>query len=180
MARPRNLTVPGAAYYVTAVLVDRLPLFLYRPYCEIVLEALQFQRQADKMRLHAFVLMPDHLHCVLSPRGERSASDLTRDVKTYTAKRMRERLQHEHAPDIVAVLRRAVQRTDRQSFKVWQDGVWVRPLLTVAELLARVQYTHANPVRAGLAVEPARYPWSSARAYEQDEPVPIAIDRIQT
>ncbi|MBI4517323.1 MAG: transposase [Deltaproteobacteria bacterium] len=176
---PRNIAVPGAASFVTAVLHDRLPLFLYRPYCAIVLDALAFQRQSRKMRLHGFVIMPDHVHWVMTPAPPRTPSDLVRDIKTFTAKAIRGRLQHENAPDLVAALRRAVRRPERQSYKVWQDGTWIHPLLNEDELRARIVYVHTNPVRAGLCVEAEGYQWSSARSYERGDDEPIGIDRIE-
>jgi putative transposase len=159
------------------VLENRLPLFLYRSYCLVLVDALAFQRQRRKMCLHAFVIMPDHVHWVMTPAPPRMPSDLVRDLKTFTAKAIREKLLRENAPDLVAQLREAVRRPERQDYKVWQDGVWIRPLLTDSEVRSRIDYIHGNPVRAGLCSEPTSYPWSSAAAY-QDRACCIEIDRI--
>jgi putative transposase len=105
-----------------------------------------------------------------------SISDILREVKepvTRTALRWTE----DHAP---AFLERMEDRQPNGKcfHRFWQrGGGYDRNLWTPEEILEKVHYIHANPVRRGLVDRAEDWPWSSWRAWEEGVDEPLRIDR---
>ena len=99
--------------------------------------------------IHAYVLMTNHVHLLLTPRRGDSAGDLM--------KRLGQRY--------VQYINRSYQR----SGTLWEGRF--RSCLTQEEdyLLSCYRYIELNPVRAGIVAHPAEYRWSSYRANAQGE-----------
>jgi len=100
-------------------------------------------------RVHAYVLMTNHVHLLVSAELVESPGALMK-----------------------ALGQRYVQyfnRTYRRTGTLWEGRY--RSCLTQAEdyLLACQRYIELNPVRAGMVAHPADYPWSSYRANAQGE-----------
>jgi putative transposase len=109
------------------------------------------KQYADKVgcRIHAYVLMTNHVHLLLSSSRAEAPGELMK-----------------------ALGQRYVQyfnRTYRRSGTLWEGRY--RSCLTQAEdyLLACQRYIELNPVRAGMVAHPAEYRWSSYRANAQGE-----------
>jgi putative transposase len=54
-------------YFVTTVTANRRRLFQVISNADLMLEVLQHYRRKEKLALHAFVIMPDHLHLLMTP-----------------------------------------------------------------------------------------------------------------
>jgi putative transposase len=54
-------------YFVTTVTANRRRLFQVSEAADLMLEVLQHYRKQNKFALHGFVIMPDHLHLLLTP-----------------------------------------------------------------------------------------------------------------
>src|ERR1700722_247897 len=67
MARPKHRTRPGATYFVTTDTWQRRALFQNPGPASIVEEAIFYYRDQGSFRVHRYVVMPDHLHIVLTP-----------------------------------------------------------------------------------------------------------------
>jgi REP element-mobilizing transposase RayT len=98
-------------------------------------------RALRQFELHAYVIMPNHVHLLLTPLVK--LPDLTAQLQSLTAKRANELLELQGAPFWSA-----------QDFE-HLVGTWMER--------DRIQlYIEQNPVRAGLASTPAEYAYSSA------------------
>jgi len=63
--------------------------------------------------------------------------------------------------------------------RFWQPGGgYDRNIVTQKALLSSIRYIHANPVRRGLVQNPLDWEWSSARWWEGDRDVKLAMDAI--
>ena len=101
-------------------------------------------------RIHAYVLMTNHVHLLLSAERPGAAGALMKALgQRYV---------------------QYVNRTYRRSGTLWEGRF--RSCLTQEEsyLLACQRYIELNPVRAGMVTHPADYRWSSYRANGQGEP----------
>jgi len=119
------------------------PLHLRQPsVADMVVEVLH--HMADVQRrytLHAFVVMPNHVHVLVSPHVP--LPRLTKAVKGYTAKRANQMLGLTGSP-------------------FWQEERYDRLVRDAAEGDRIRSYIELNPVRAGLVREAGAYRWSSA------------------
>ncbi|MEX2261754.1 MAG: transposase [Bryobacteraceae bacterium] len=119
------------------------PTFLRQPaIAQLVLDAIEYGAEIGHYEMHSWVIMPNHVHLLLTPHV--SVSKLLGSLKAATAKRANLLL----------------RRTGRP---FWQDESYDH-LVRSGEEFRRIQrYIANNPVTAGLATRPEEYAWSSAR-----------------
>ena len=129
----------GSFFFVTVNCAERGRAQLTQPtVSSALLESARFYDDQHKWHITLLLLMPDHLHVILSfPRGAVMA-DLLRSWKRYTA---------------------------RQLGVVWQDGFFDHRLRNDQEEMAKHHYIRNNPVRQQLCATPEQWPhqvhWTS-------------------
>ena len=164
-------------YYITTVVYSRLPIFTRSTFVIPWVDSLNFYRYKQEFKVLGYVIMPDHVHLIIWPFGDSTVSDVMRDYKEFTAKRVIRQAEVEGVTHWVRDFRQAGQETSRSQNKVWQDSYWDENVYTERVLRKKLNYVHRNPLHAGLAERPADYPYSSYRNYEYGEEWLIEIDR---
>jgi REP element-mobilizing transposase RayT len=107
-----------------------------------VVETLRFGESALRLyKLHAFVVMPNHVHALFTPRAP--LSPITRTIKGFTA-------------------RRANRILGRSGSRFWQDESFDHWIRNEASFRRVIAYIESNPVKAGLVRQASDWPWSSA------------------
>ncbi len=101
--------------------------------------------------MHAFVLMPDHFHLLITPARDKTIERAIQYVKGGSARRLSlERNMH---------------------FPVWQRGFSDHRVRDWTDYQNHLRYIWENPVRKKLAATAEEYLWSSAGgSYAVDEP----------
>ena len=131
------------------VAMDRLlhraesgPVYLNQPeIADMVVEAIHYNTTELKhYDLHAFVIMPNHVHLLITPRVD--LPKLTRSLKGITAKR-------------------ANQLRALTGMRFWQDESFDRLVRDEREFVKIRDYIEGNPVRTGLLKDSADYRWTS-------------------
>jgi putative transposase len=127
-------------FFVTSVAVRRQPVFRDNRTAVLLMETMLHYQALKKYLLHAFVIMPDHIHVLLTPAFELSLERAVQLIKGGFSYRLKSR------------------------FPVWQESFTSHRIRDVADFEQHVEYIHRNPVRAGLILEAAQYPYSSAKS----------------
>jgi putative transposase len=145
MARLPRLTVPGYPHHIIQRGNNRQAIFAATADYEALLGMIEEYARKSGVAVHAYVLMSNHFHLLATPE---------------TAEGIPQMMQ--------AVGRRYVRYFNQRQGRtgtLWEGRY--RSTLIQAEryLLACMVYIDLNPVRAGLAVEPGDYPWSSHGHY---------------
>lgn len=144
--------------------------------CEVIAEA----RKSANFLLFGYILMPDHSHLVTD--SSRESKDIHRFVNGIVSRRLIDHLK-ENGPEQSLNKLRVEEREDGWKYSVWQHHPDTRLLWSEQMLWQRLQYTHLNPVRAGLVDHPNDWKWSSSRIFHgkrtDDEPLEVDLDRIQ-
>ena len=96
----------------------------------------------ERYRLIAWVIMPNHVHALVEQVEGWRLGDVVRSWKTYAAK--------------------AINARRSGSGIVWAKDYFDRFIRDEAHFLNTVRYIEENPVKAGLAVQPSDWPFSSA------------------
>src|SRR5450755_1637416 len=65
--KPTRLMSPHGTYFVTFITSQRRRLFAVEPYVRLFLKIMYKHRREGKFQLHSFVLMPEHVHLLLTP-----------------------------------------------------------------------------------------------------------------
>ena len=146
----RHHSVVGT-YFVTSRTWESRRLFVTESFASVFVDSLLHYRQEEVYSLHAFVLMPDHFHILLTPAQDKTLERVVQYIKGGSARKL------------------ALERNMR--FPVWQRGCSDHRIRDMADFTTHVQYIWQNPVRKKLVQEPQEFPWSSASGlYALDEP----------
>jgi putative transposase len=136
MAKPPRTAISGT-FFVTAITYNRSRLFQVPANAELFLEILQHYRREGRYKLHAFVVMPDHIHLVLT----------TADL-----------------PATMKLIKGGFSHRLASKLPTWQRGYTDHLITNRDHLESRRTYIHQNPVRANLVPAAELYPHSSAYA----------------
>ena len=117
--------------------------WLRQPKIAGIVEHSFFAFDGDRYRLHAWTIMPNHVHVLFGMIGDSTLSDIVASWKKYTARRCNQQL--------------------GRSGPFWQADYWDRFVRNDAHFEAAVGYIDNNPVKAGLVQAPAEWGWGSAR-----------------
>jgi len=176
MGRSRYRPIHGHPHFVTFSVVNWLPILSQPALAHILLDALRFLHAERRLIIHAYVLMENHCHLVVS------AEDVSKEIgclKSFTARQIIERLkQYRHSFWLRELKRlKASYKTD-QKFQVWQEGFHPKAILTTEMLNQKIVYIHNNPVKRGYVDHPIDWRYSSARNY-QSLPGLLKIEMLQ-
>src|SRR5262245_34418740 len=158
-----NINLPGALHFVTGNCINRLPVFTEHECCQAFLDELKTLDQEWHTKLVAYVLMPDHFHLISNPRDGRII-EFCRDLKSKAAKA------------IVRTTRRFSFPENEDGHQVWQESFKAVPLWSGWMINQKINYTHANPVKAKLVKTAKDYYWSSFRSFYGQGDEPLAVD----
>lgn len=156
MARLPRLYAPGEVQHIIQRGNNRQEIFRdeadFRRFTEILNDA----ARAHRFALHAYVLLPDHLHLLGRPADEHSVPRLMQTIGRGHVRHFNDKY--------------------RRTGTLW-DGRY-RATLVESEhyVLACMQYIETNPVRTGLVDLPRAWPWSSYAHHAGLAPNPLITD----
>jgi len=78
---------PAAIHFITFAVVEWVDVFTRKDYRDIVLDSIRFCQAEKGLVLHAWCVMSNHLHLVVSAKNE-NLSDILRDFKKFTSKQI--------------------------------------------------------------------------------------------
>lgn len=145
MARQPRLTVPGYPHHVIQRGNNRQPIFVDDADREKLLGLLAEHAQRTRTSVHAYVLMDNHVHLLLTPEAVDGISQMMQAVGRSYVRHFNDR----HG----------------RSGTLWEGRYRSSLIETDRYLLACMAYIDLNPVRAGMVADPARFPWSSHGHY---------------
>lgn len=164
MARSRYRVVkPNAPHFLTATVVNWLPVFASRPIAQILLDSLRFLQEQERIILYAYVIQENHTHLVAE------SDDLSKemgDFKSWTARAIITFLEERKADHILHQLAESKlpHKTDR-TYQLWQEGSHPQLIQGEAMMRQKIEYIHNNPVKRGYVDKPTDWRYSSARNY---------------
>jgi REP-associated tyrosine transposase len=132
-------------FFVTAVTHQRQPLFRREMVAELFLETLFHYRDKEVFLIHEFVIMPDHVHLILTP--------FTRFSLEKAIQRIKGGFSFQAGKQVSSQM------------EVWQRSFTHHLILDVEDLQRHRDYVLDNPVRARLARTREDYPLSSAHRF---------------
>jgi putative transposase len=145
MAKPPRTATSGT-FFITTITYNRRRLFQLPANADLFLETLQHYRAEGAYKLHAFVVMPDHVHLLLTPNAKTISQTMN-------------------------LIKGGFSRRLASKFPVWQRGYADHLILDRDHFESRRAYIHQNPVRANLVTAAELYPYSSAYLAPSQTPV---------
>lgn len=141
MARPPRYDLAGIAQHVVQRGNNRLPCFLDDEDRQRYLQCLRQGLLRFGCRLHAYVLMSNHTHLLLTPDETGAVS----------------RLMHTFGRNYAGLFNGRHGRTGT----LWEGRYKACLVDSGSYFLACSRYIELNPVRAWMVAQPGEYPWSS-------------------
>jgi putative transposase len=169
---------PNLVHYATAVTFNRVPVFRSDHACSLFIDALATTREKEPFKLIGYVVMPDHFHLLANPL-RLDISVIVGRLKGRAAVAILGWLHAEGHSKSLAKLAFRKRLKSRQTHAVWMREFSAVDIWSPKFIRQKLHYIHMNPVRAGLCDHPAKWKWSSYRAYLPHEPgtVPIEVDK---
>src|SRR5690242_8552807 len=141
MPRTARFIVPDLTVHIVQRGHDRQPCFFdetdYRAYLGYLAE---FALKAS-CSVHAYCLMTNHVHLLVTPHSANSCAKLMKNVGQHHVQRINSRR--------------------GRTGTLWEGRFYSCPVTTEAYALACYRYIELNPVRAGMVAHPSEYRWSS-------------------
>jgi putative transposase len=141
MARLPRFNLPGQPQHVIVRGNNRSEIFCDEADYHFYLEKLKQACDKHECELHAYVLMTNHVHLLLTPHQEQSISKTLQMLGRY----------------YVQYYNHCYQRTGT----LWEGRYKATLIDSASYLLTCMRYIELNPVRAGMVAHPVEYPWSS-------------------
>ncbi|WP_263353953.1 REP-associated tyrosine transposase [Acidicapsa acidisoli] len=137
-------------YFVTSVAAQRHSLFQVTATAELLQQTILDYQSQGRFLLHAFVIMPDHLHALITPAPDVSLEKAMQFIKGVFSFRL------------------------KSKHDVWMRSFNESQILTDEKFRACVRYIEDNPVRKRLVSAREDYRYSSA-THEELDPMPLHI-----
>ena len=138
-------------FFVTTVAWQRRSLFRCETTARLLVQTLYHYREQKKFLLHEFVIMPDHVHLLLTPAKEISLERAVQFIKGGFSFRLQSR------------------------FPVWQASFTNHRIRDANDYERHRGYIRENAVRAGLVRTAKDYPFCSGQGTFEIDPPPLTI-----
>lgn len=150
MPNYRRAWHPGGTYFFTVNLLQRSGNDLLVRHISELREAVRVVRLQYPFHIHAWVVLPDHLHCVIElPEEDIDFALRWRLIKSYFSKSLPKT---EWLTDI---------RASRKERGIWQRRYWEHLIRDEADFAAHMDYVHINPQKHGLVRKVSDWPYST-------------------
>jgi putative transposase len=135
-------------YFITTVTASRRRLFQVERTALLLIEILEAQRKKGNIAIHGFVIMPDHVHLLLTPAHEVSLEKAMQFIKGGFSFRLENKMD------------------------VWERSYDSRRIQDANDFNMRLNYIHQNPVRAFKVTAPELFAFSSESPNQMADPIP--------
>ena len=143
MPRRPRIKLAGLPQHVVQRGINREPCFFAEEDYHSYLHWLQKAAADWHCAIHAYVLMTNHVHLLVSPETEPALAKLMQSVG-------RRYVQY-------------INRSYKRSGSLWEGRYKSSVIQAETYLLTCMRYIELNPVRAGMVQDPGQYRWSSYR-----------------
>ena len=158
MPRKPRFNLPGYPQHVIQRGHNREPCFFSATDFRCYLDSLNRACARSRCSLHAYVLMSNHVHLLMTPEADSSVSQVMQSLGGRYV--------------------RHINRVYGRTGTLWEGRYKASLVEEDKYLLALYRYIEMNPVRANMVSHPAQYPWSSYRYHAFGEPDPLLTPHI--
>lgn len=149
----RRARVPGATYFFTVNLVNRTKGILIEEIISLR-RAFHICKAKYPFKLLAYVILPDHLHLMMSlPENDSNYSIRLSMIKSMFSKQI-------HCSEAITAIRKK-----KRERGIWQRRFWEHLIRDDLDFEHHVNYIHFNPVKHGYVTKGSDWEYSSIHNY---------------
>lgn len=157
MSHYRRAYTPGASYFFTVVSHARKPVFLEERFRQALREAITSTRIHYPFIIDAWVLLPDHMHCIWTlPNNDHRFSNRWSIIKRQVSQACAGNVSPPHL---------SISRNKRRESGLWQRRFWEHQIRDDDDFQRHVDYIHWNPVKHQHVAKVVDWPYSSFHRY---------------
>ncbi len=147
----------GGSYFFTVVTHQRQKILLNEDIRVALRESIGKVRETLPFKVDAWVLLPDHLHCIWTlPEGDDNYSLRWLRIKQGVSKRCQQYFDPK---------KQSASRKSRHESTIWQRRFWEHHIRDEQDFERCMDYIHINPLQHGLTKQVCDYPYSTFHRY---------------
>ena len=150
-----------------------MPLLARPQHRDLLLEILENVRRRYRFVAVGYVVMPEHMHLLLSEPECGDPSKVMQAIKQGFARRILGKLRDDDSRQ------GSLWNIALDSGHIWQARFYDFVVFTEKKRVEKLRYMHRNPVKRGLVLEPQQWAWSSYRHYADGERGIVLVNEEQ-
>ncbi|MBC8486066.1 MAG: transposase [Bacteroidetes bacterium] len=170
MSRKYKFRNPDGIYFVTYSVVRWIDVFTRNIYRNILLDSFIYCQRKKGLKIHAYVIMTNHVHIIISAEEGFYLENIMRDLKKFTSTEIIKTIKTNSLESRKEWLLKAFEEEGKKNsnntmFQFWQQDNHPIELINNKMIDQKLEYLHNNPVEAGFVENPEDYIFTSARDY---------------
>ena len=162
-------------YFVTSATIGWAPLIINYSAFRIIVNSLKYCQKNKNLRIHGYVIMPNHFHLIISSDFASQIPSIMRDFKRHTSQELSKYFSNNyHLSQLFWIKKFYGNKTNF----LWQEGYFPKAIQSLKMFDQKLSYIHLNPVKKGYVEKPEEWLHSSARNYILNDNSIIKIDWI--
>jgi putative transposase len=158
MSNYRRARIDGGTYFFTVVTGGRREILTLPESRSALRNAIEDTRKLLPFTVEAWVLLPEHLHCIWSlPEGDEDFSKRWGMIKAGFSKQVKGLLEQDG--------QLTVSREKHRETSLWQRRFWEHVIRDETDFRSHMDYIHYNPVKHGLVGHVGDWPYSTFHRY---------------
>ncbi|MEA1981779.1 MAG: transposase [candidate division Zixibacteria bacterium] len=150
MSKRKRYNTDFKIHFVTFTVRNFIPIFKNKDIANTLVKILQFYSDKKIYTLHAYVIMPDHVHILLERLNDKSISSIVQNIKKYFTYKYKNRS---------IVSDKFIIKDGK--FRLWQTGFDEVTIYSEKQYRIKYEYILNNPVKSGMVKKAEEYKWSS-------------------
>jgi putative transposase len=171
----KRLYGQGDLHFVTFSCYRRRPLLGTVRARDCLVKILDEVRGRHAFRLVGYVVMPEHVHLLVSEGGKKNPSRALQVLKQKVAKTLLKKKRSARPGQLTLPF----EGNAGEEGHFWQRRFYDFNVWSEKKLIEKLKYMHANPVQRRLVGHPKDWPWSSWANYEGGMEVKIRVDAVR-
>ncbi len=166
----------GHLHFITFSCYRRFPLLASARARNLFVRVLGQVRDEYRFKLVGYVVMPEHVHLLISEPVRGTPSTVLKMLKQRVSRQLRHKPRRR-----VSALQRSFQFASSPEHlpQFWQKRFYDFNVWSRKKKIEKPGYMHANPVKRGLVEDPQHCPWSSYAFYQRRGEVLIEVDPVE-
>lgn len=183
MSRKYKFHNPDGVYFITFSVVKWVDVFTRDIYRKIMLDSFRYCQKEKGLVIHAYVIMSNHLHMIISKKGKNLLESIMRDMKKFTSDNIINAIKNNPSESrknwmIELFKEEGCKNSNNKISQFWQQDNHPIELTSNKMMDQKLDYIHNNPVKQGFVKRAEDYPWSSMSDY-LGEPGFIKVELIE-
>lgn len=163
-------------HFITCSCYRRLPLLSSVRARNTFTKILGEVRDRYEFKLAGYVVMPEHIHLLISEPPNATPSKVMQVLKQRVSRRLRHKPRKKAS---AAQLRLPFRHAHDFLPQFWQPRFYDFNVWSQKKFVEKLHYMHMNPLKRKLVTHPRDWPWSSFSFYAKKEPGLIRINPVR-